>query len=106
MAKFQGVIGFVQTMETSPGSGIWNDVVTEKPCKGDILRNSHQWESGEYLNKNININNRFSILADTYFSANLPYIRFIEWNGTKWNVESIDIQRPRLILHVRGVYNG
>lgn len=104
MAKFHGVVGYVQTEETAPG--VWEEVVTEKSCKGEILRNVQNLEAGEQLNPNLNIRNRFSIVADTYALNNFPHIRYITWQGTSWSVSSVEIKRPRLILSVRGVYNG
>lgn len=104
MAKFHGMIGFSHTEETS--SGVYTEIITEKPYKGDLLRNSQRWASSEQLHDDININNRFSIVADLYAYENIEYIRFIKWNGTKWKVSTVDIQRPRLIIHVKGVYNG
>lgn len=104
MAKFHGLVGFMQTVETVPG--VHKTGIIERPCQGDILRNTQQIDSGEYLNDNIDINNRFSIVADEYAYDNIPNIRYIMWNDIKWKVTVIDIQRPRLILNVRGVYNG
>lgn len=104
MAKFHGMIGYMQVLETSPG--VYQDQILERDYKGDILRNSQSSESGEGLNDNININNRFSIIADAFAYSNIANIRYIKWNDTKWKVKSIDIQRPRLILNVGGVYNG
>jgi hypothetical protein len=104
MAKFHGKIGYVQTEETSPG--VHSEVITERVYKGDLLRNSQKWENGDNLNPNFNINNRFSIVADAYAYENFPYIRYIYWMGTKWEVNSVTVDRPRLILTVRGVYNG
>lgn len=104
MAKFLGTLGYVKTVETAPG--VYSDEITERPCKGDILRNSQSFNSSEFLNDDIDINNRFSFVADAFTYANIANIRYILWNGTKWKVSSVDIQRPRLILSVRGVYNG
>lgn len=104
MAKFQGMIGFIQTEETSPG--VWTNITTERHYKGDIIRNSKQVEAGQQLNSDININNRFSVLLDPYTEENFPHIRYITWKGTSWSVSSVDINRPRLVISVRGVYNG
>lgn len=104
MAKFHGVIGYIKTEETSPG--VHSEVVTERVYTGDILRNNQSFEKSEYLNSNLNIRNRFSIVADAFAYENFPYIRFIQWMGTKWSVNSIEIERPRIILTVGDVYNG
>lgn len=104
MAKFHGAIGYVRTEETAPG--VWEEVTSERSYKGDIIRNSQKMESSENLNPNFNIDNRFSIVADAYAYENFPHMRYIRWKGTSWSVSSVEIQRPRLILSVRGVYNG
>lgn len=103
MAKFQGIIGYIETQETSPG--VYQPVITERPYKGDVIRNIQKWEEVEQRNANFTINNRFTIVADAYAYENFPNIRYIQWMGTKWAVNSIEVQRPRLILTVRGVYN-
>lgn len=104
MARFHGKIGFVKTEETAPG--VHTEVTTEMSYVGDILRSTQNWERGENLNDNLNINNRFSIVADAFAFENLQFIRYINWMGSKWKVSTIDIQRPRLILVVGGLYNG
>lgn len=104
MAKFHGVVGYVQTLETAPG--VWDEATTERTCKGDIIRNVQKLEFAEQLNPNLNINNRFSIVADDYALSNLSHIRYITWQGTSWSVSTVEIKHPRLILSVRGVYNG
>lgn len=104
MAKFHGEVGFVVSEETSPG--VYTDSIITREYKGDLLRNNQKWEASEYQGEDININNRFSIVADPFIYENIERIRYILWNNTKWKVNTTDIQRPRLILHVRGVYNG
>lgn len=104
MAKFHGKVGYIQTKETSPG--VYTEVVTERDCVGDILRNNKRWEESENLNDNITISNRFSILTDEYINQNVKNLRYIIWMGAKWKVTSFEIERPRIILTVGGIYNG
>jgi len=104
MAKFSGSIGYVDVVETSPG--VNEEVVTERDYRGDLLRNTQAWQASEFLNDEFTINNRFSIVADAYAYENYKLIRYILWDGAKWKVTGIEIQRPRLILTVKGVYNG
>lgn len=105
MAKFHGFIGFFEMVDTAPG--VSTPTISDIPCKGDILRNRQRTESSssENLNDNITINNRFSVIADAYMYTNIVNIKYLEWNGIKWKVIDVDIQRPRLILTVRGVWN-
>lgn len=104
MAKFSGTIGFIDYVETSPG--VHTEDVVERPYKGDILRNTQSWQDSEHLNDDFTINNRFSIVSDAYAYANYSRIRFVRWMGSVWKVTSVEIKRPRLILTVKGEYNG
>ena len=104
MAKFSGTVGFIDVIETSPG--VHTSEVTERPYKGDTLRNTQVWQDSEHLNDDFTINNRFSILSDAYAYDNYSTIRFIRWMDVAWKVTSVEIKRPRLILTVKGEYNG
>lgn len=104
MGKFFGVVGYVETKETAPG--VWTDVVTEHQYYGDVLRNVRRLENGENLNDNINVNNSISIVADAYAERNFFAIKYVEWMGALWKVTNVEVQRPRLILTIGGVYNG
>ena len=104
MAKFYGKIGYAERKETAPG--VWRDVVTEREYYGDVLANSRRYESGEHLNDDLNINNRFSIVSDAYAVQHFYLMKYVEWMGTKWKISAVEVQHPRLILTVGGVYNA
>lgn len=105
MAKWYGVIGYVETVETEPG--IWDEVVTERQYYGDLTRNTRRLESSsDSTNNNINISNQISIVADPYANGHIFAMRYIEIMGTKWRITDVEVQYPRLILSVGGVYNG
>ena len=105
MAKFYGKIGYVETVETSPG--VWEEKITERNYYGDMIRNTRRLQSADQLNDNINIANEFSIVADPYAMDNIYSMRYIEFMGAKWKVSNVDAStRPRLILTVGGLYNG
>lgn len=104
MAKFSGMIGFVEFNELRPG--VYEEVYRERKYRGDILSVGRRWENTQNLNDNLTINNRFSIVADAYASDNFFAMRYIEWMGTCWEITHVENQRPRLILTVGGVYNG
>lgn len=104
MAKFYGKIGYAVQVEKAPG--VWGSQVIEKNYRGDVLQNMNRWQKSENLNDNFNIDNKISIISDDYAYTNLSCIRYINWMGTNWKVNSAEIQRPRLILSVGGVYNG
>lgn len=104
MAKYYGSVGYVETVETVPG--VWEEVATERKYSGDILRNKKTFQGGENLNDNLNVNNQFSIVADPYAIDHFFAIRYIEWQGVLWKVTDVDVEYPRLLLSIGGVYNG
>ena len=104
MGKFYGSIGYDETLETAPG--VWGEVITERNYSGDINKISRRTQAGESINDNLTINNEFSIVADPYAYQNFHAIRYIKWMGAAWKITNIEVQRPRLILSIGGVYNG
>lgn len=106
MAKFYGPIGFAVSTETEEGSGIYEDVVVERYYRGDVIKAYHKWDHGEHLNSNLTISNTISIVTDPFASENVYRIKYIKWLGGYWEITGIDIQPPRLVLSIGGVYNG
>ena len=104
MAKYYGEIGYISSVETSPG--VWDEVEITRPYFGDFLRNSRTLQIGDKVNDNINISNEISILSDPYANENFHSIRFISYQGVKWKVSSVEVKYPRLILTIGGIYNG
>lgn len=103
MAKFYGTIGYAEPKETT--SGVWVDTITERNYVGDIIRNTRRWQSGEHLNDDLTIDNTFSIVSDPYADMNFHKMKYIKWMGASWKITSVEVQRPRLLLTVGGVYN-
>lgn len=104
MAKFYGDIGYASTVETVPG--VWDDVITKRNYYGDVIKNTSRMQSGENLNDNLSVNNTISIVADQYAFENFQNMRYVKWMGALWKITNVDVQRPRLILTIGGVYNG
>ena len=104
MAKFCGMIGFSMTKENAPD--VWEEKIVEKRYFGDINRNFSQRKNSSHLNDNIDISNVISIIADPYANQNLHAIRYVVFMGAKWEVTSIEVQYPRLLLSIGGVYNA
>lgn len=104
MPKYFGKVGFAESVETAPG--IWEDRIVERSFYGDVVRDLRRLQNHTKLNDDITITNSFSIVADKYAYANFHKIRYLEYMGTKWKVESVDASTPpRLILDVGAVYN-
>lgn len=104
MAKWYGVIGYGETVETSPG--VWTDQITERYAKGDVIRNTMSPQNANQVNYDIRISNSISIIADPYISNNFHNIRYVTYMGTKWTLSTVEVKYPRLILTLGGVYNG
>ena len=102
--KFYGSVGFTYEKETAPG--VWTTVSEERDAYGDVLSNVRRWEPSNQVNDSINVTNRLSIVAGRFFYENLGAMRYVTWNGTKWEIRSAEIARPRIILTLGGVYNG
>lgn len=104
MPKFYGEIGFAgQTVETAPG--VWEDVITERKYFGDVLRNTRQLV-GEKVNNDITVGNSISIMADDDAVTHFMDMKYIKWVGKLWIISDIEVQAPRLILRLGGLYNG
>lgn len=104
MAKWFGKIGFDQgTVETSPG--VWKPSIVEKSYFGDVQRNSRRLQTSDKVNDDLNISNEISIVADPYANENFHKIRYAYFMKTKWKVTDVEVQYPRLILTLGGVWN-
>jgi len=103
MAKFYGKIGFVVTEETSPS--VYIEKQTEKKCYGEVISDSFRWQQGDKINNDLVINNAISIIADTFVHENIGAMRWVEYMGIKWKIDSIKINFPRLELNLGGQYN-
>ena len=105
MAKFYGVIGYAEPVETKPG--VWTDQITERNYSGDLIRNNSKWSvSSNSTNDNLNISNQISIIADPYAYQKFHSMKYVVFMGTKWKITDVEVQYPRLILSVGGLYNG
>lgn len=104
MNRFHGAIGYGQSVQSAPG--IWKDVMTEVSYFGNITRNTRQLREGSLVNDDISVSNNISIIADAYASENFMNIRYVEWQGSLWTVSAVEVQAPRLVLTLGGIYNG
>lgn len=105
MAKFFGPIGFAVNSEIRPG--VWKDRIEEHNYRGDVVQLSSRWAaSSDSTNDDITINNKISIVADPFARDHLHTMKYVGYMGTKWKISNVDVQYPRLVLTLGGVYNG
>lgn len=104
MAKWYGVIGYAETVETTPG--VWVEQITERKHFGDMLPDIHKIQTSGQVIDDINIANKLSIVADPYASEHYYSMRYAVFNGARWKITHVEPVRPRLILTLGGLYNG
>lgn len=104
MAKYYGVIGYAETVETAPG--VYEEQITEHNYYGELVRNTRRLQTSDQVNDNINIANEISIIADPFATQNFHAMRYIEFMGAKWKITNVEVRYPRLILTIGGLYNG
>ena len=104
MAKWHGKVGYIITEEITLGE--WVPQATERLYFGDVLRTTSRWSTSNKVNDDLNVTNQISIVADPFAYQNFQTIKYVEFMGALWDVTSVEIQHPRLILQVGGAYNG
>lgn len=100
--KWYGDIAFKEEVEEEPG--VWVSQITTRSFIGDILRNSWREQQGDKINANLTISNSISVIADPYLLNNFQKIEYIQVNGAKWRVSSVEMNYPRLTLSLGELY--
>lgn len=101
--RYHGNIGFATTVETAPS--VYSEVIVPRSYSGDLIRSYRKIDNSAVINSSVTISNELSIVADKYAYDHISDIRYAEFSNQKWNVISIDIQPPRMILTIGSVYN-
>lgn len=103
MAKFYGKIGYTETAETDPG--VWEPTIVEREYMGDISNEFWKRQNNGEINDDIELTDTISVIADPYAIQHCSSIAYVEYVGAKWKVNKVDIQYPRLLLSLGGVWN-
>jgi hypothetical protein len=104
MAKFYGNVGYGQSVEFI--AGVYKDTITEFPYFGDVIRNTRRLVDGAKVNDDLTVGTSISIVADAYANENFFAMRYVKWMGKLWIISEVEVQTPRLLLTLGGVYNG
>lgn len=102
--RYCGKIGY--EIQVDVGDSVWEPRIIEKPALGDVLRNTTRREDSDRINDKITVSNRISIVADPFALSNFQSIKYVEWLFQKWEVKSVEVQPPRLIFELGGMYTG
>lgn len=107
MARFSGKVGYGTTVEEPENSGIYVPHIEEVQYYGDVTREARTLETGSKVNGDISaVSVTVSILADPHAIEHYLKIKYVWWEGVRWTVTNVAVQRPRLILSLGSVYNG
>lgn len=104
MARFAGLVGYVTQEEKVPD--VWSPTENPRVMKGDIIRQSSSVQNDNKVNSDISLGHRISLIGDAYAFDNYYNIKWVNIDGYKWEVISVEIQRPRIIVSLGGKYNG
>ena len=108
--KFYGKVGYRigSVEEEGDREGNWKEQIEERTYYGDVLRNTRRWEnnSNESTNDSLTLNNSISIVADAFCYEHFHEMKYVLWMGSRWKITNVEVQRPRMILTIGGVYNG
>lgn len=104
MAKWYGQIGFAVALETD--TDVWTESIIERSYYGDVLRNNRSNNSDNQINEGFNISNQISFVADPYARENMYRMKYVTFMGTKWKINSVDVEYPRLTMSLGGLWNG
>ena len=101
--RYHGRIGYFETVETKPG--LWEEKIILREAYGDVFRNTKRDVSSSAVNDKITVSNQISIVADPYAQEHFFNIRCIEWQGALWSVNDVEVQYPRLVINLGGLYH-
>ena len=102
MAKVSIWVGYEIQDEIAPG--VWGSTTKEVKYKADITRNIVRMTGEDKVNNDIYLNNQFNIVAGAFATQNTQFMKYVKYNGVNWRISSFDIQRPKLMIFVGGVY--
>lgn len=104
--KWYGIVGYNIREPIEEDSDIYDNDTVKRPYFGEETRLSSKWITSGHKLDDKDINTEISIVADPYALQHFSDIAFVEFMGERWDVTAVQVQRPRLILSVGGVYNG
>lgn len=103
MAKWCGTIGFTESSEVE--AGLWvEDDITERRYYGDVMSNRWRHQSSSKVIDDVTQSITVSIVADPYAYEHCSSMKYATVMGTKWKIESVEPQYPRLLLTIGEVY--
>ena len=104
MARFSGAVGFGEPIEID--EGVYDVKVTERQAFGDVVRSYRNNQDIGKVNSNINFDMAGSVVADDYLKKHLDLAVYVRWGTLYLAVTSVEMNHPRIILTMGGVWHG
>lgn len=105
MSKYVGNIVYGIIVEDSI-TKTWINKETSIKYKGDTVKNRSISRESDKINDDRLVSTIISIIADEFAYGNFMNILYVEYMGSKWKISSVEVQRPRLLLTLGGLYNA
>ena len=107
MARYFGIIGFLKKeVESEDLPSRYVPVMEERWYTGELWKNTSRQQTADKPVDDFGINNDISIVADAYALNNFSSMKYVEFMGTLWEVQSVTVEHPRLRISFGGVYHG
>ena len=90
------------TRETA--EGVWLEEQIEIRVKGTIRSLYVRNDNSSSVNTNLRLTNEVSILLNTKIQTYLDTLKYVVWKGSKWEVQTIGVNYPRLTINLGGLY--
>lgn len=107
MARFYGKIGFLKNEEESEDyPSRYVPEMEERYYSGKLVRTYARQQNAEKNIDDVGLSNDISIVADPYALNHFSSMKYVEFMGTLWEVQSVGVEYPRLRISFGGVYHG
>lgn len=104
--KYYDNVTFVIQQEDQEAPGNWKEYEVTKPYMGDWKRVESKWVSGDKLIDDKRVNNQLEIISDPFAVMNFTHIRYVQWMGQLWSVNTVTLRPPRIVMEIGGLYNA
>lgn len=102
--RFWGPIGINRGLKTmSPG--VVKQDIEEVYISGNMNLSRVSWPNAG-LRDGVRANHVLSVVTPEDSDVDFTEVVYICWQGRKWSVAAIEFKRPRVDLHLGGLYNG
>ncbi len=103
--RFHGILIAITEKEDPNNPGVFPSTEVEYKVFGDYFSEKMNATHGAYVSDNISMSNRISIRAPKHLFDEVETIRSLKIKNTLWRISNIELQYPRMIITLGGLYN-